>query len=34
VLSIEDWPAGGGLFDATVFPSLIVVRRADDVHRA
>ena len=28
VLAIEDWPAGGGAFDATVFPSLIVLRRA------
>ncbi len=31
LLSIEDWPTGGGVFDATVFPSLLVARRADGI---
>ena len=29
VLAIEDWPSGGGMFDATVFPSLVVARRGE-----
>jgi hypothetical protein len=30
VLEIEDWPGGGGTFDATVYPSMLVARRREE----